>query len=88
LASAKMAEFIGLSRCWENTVIFLMHPDNLGKEAQQTKSKQLYCSNARCVFINKQTRWTMKHASAVTAEIKATSLIRLIKNHSKILKLP
>jgi len=29
----------------------------------------------------------MEHASAVTAETKASLLIRLIKNHSKILKL-
>jgi len=29
----------------------------------------------------------MKHASAVAAETKASSLIRLIKNHRKILKL-
>jgi len=29
----------------------------------------------------------MKHASAITAATKASSLIRSIKNHSKILKL-
>jgi len=29
----------------------------------------------------------MEHASVVTAETKASSLIRLSKNHSKILKL-
>jgi len=40
-----------------------------------------------CVFINKQTIWTMEHALAVTAETKASSLIRLMKNHSKTLKL-
>ena len=79
---------IGCSRCWQNAVIFLMHPDNLCKKAQRTKSRQLSCSNAsRCVFINKQTRWIMKHASAVEAKTKASSWIRLIKNHSKILKL-
>jgi len=62
--SAKTAEFIGLSRCWENAVIFLTHPDNLRKKAQRNKSRQLSCSNAsRCVFINKQTRRTMEHAS-------------------------
>jgi len=34
-----------------------MHPDNLRKEAQRTKSRKLSCSNAsRCIFINKQTR--------------------------------
>jgi len=27
-----------LSRCWQNAVISLMHPDNLRKEAQWTKS--------------------------------------------------
>jgi len=60
----------------------------LHKKAQQTKSRQLaYSNTTRCVFINKQTRWTMKHVLAVRAEIKAASFIRLIKNHSKILKL-
>jgi len=66
-------------RCWQNAVIFLTHPDNLHKKAQRTKSKQLSCSNAsRCLFINKQTRWTMKHASAVAAKTKESSLITLI----------
>ena len=52
------------------------------------KSRQLSCSNtSRCIFINKQTKWTMKHASTVAAKTKASSLIRWIKNHSKILKL-
>jgi len=88
LGSAKIADFIGLSRCWQNAVILHIHADNLPKKAQQSKSRQLSCSNAsRCVSINKHTRWTMEHASAVTAETKASSLIRLIKNHSKILKL-
>ena len=71
-----------------NAVIFLTHGDNLHKKAQRTTSRQLSCSNAsRCVLINKRTRWTMEHASAVTAETNASSSIRLIKNHSKILKL-
>jgi len=36
----------------DNAVIFLTHPDNMCKKAQQTKSRQLSCSNAsRCVFI-------------------------------------
>jgi len=57
-----------VNRCWQNAVIFLMHADNLRKKAHQTKSWQLSCNNAsRCVFINKQTRWTMWHMSAVTA---------------------
>jgi len=68
--------------------ISLMHPHNLLKKAQQSKSRQLSCSNAsRCVFINKQTRWTMEHMAAVAAETEASLLIRLIKNHSKILNL-
>jgi len=60
---AKMADFeIGLIRCWQNAVTFLTYADNLGKKTQQTKSRQLSCINAsRCVFINKQTRWTMEH---------------------------
>jgi len=85
--SAKMADIIGLSRCWQRAVILFTHADNLCKKAQRSKSRQLSCSNAsRCVFINKQTRWTMEHASAVAAETKASSSIRLIKNNSKILK--
>jgi len=86
--SAKTADFIGLSRSWQNAVIFLTHADNLRKKAQQTKSRQLSCSNASgCVFIKKQTRWIIGHVSAVTSETKASSLIRLIKSHGKILKL-
>jgi len=46
---AKTANLIGRSRCWQNTVIFLMHPDNLRKKAQWSKSRQLSYSNAsRC----------------------------------------
>jgi len=72
--SAITADFIGLSRCWQNAVIFLMHPDNLRKIAQQSKSRQLSYRNAsKCGFINKQTRLTMEHASAVAAEIKGSS---------------
>ena len=73
--SAKTTEFIGLGRCCQNAVIFLTHPDNLCWKAQRTKLRQLSCSTAsRCVFINKQTRWTVKHASAVAAEAKASSI--------------
>jgi len=73
LVSAKMANFISHSRCWQNTVIFLMHADNLRKKTQWTNSRQLPCSKAsKCVFINKQTRWIMKHMSAVAAETKAS----------------
>jgi len=83
LLLAKVAEIIGRSRCWENAVIFLTHADNLCKKAQQTKSRQLSCSNAsRCVFINKQTRWTMEHTSAVAAETKASSLTRIESAYS------
>ena len=40
--SAKMADIIGLSRCWKNPVIFLTHADNnLRKKAQRKKSRQL-----------------------------------------------
>jgi len=40
-------------------------------KAQQTNSRQLSCRNtSRCVFINKQTRWIMKHASAIAAKTK------------------
>jgi len=42
--------------------VFLTHADNLCKKAHRTKSRQLSCSNAsRCVFTNKQTRWTLEH---------------------------
>jgi len=37
--SAKIAGFIGLSRCWQNAVIFLTHPDNLRKKVQRTQSR-------------------------------------------------
>ena len=33
LVSAKTADFIGLSRYWQNAVILLTHPDNLRKKA-------------------------------------------------------
>jgi len=52
----------------------IQHPDNLRKKTQRSKSRQLSYSNARrCGFINKQTRLTMEHASAVAAETKASS---------------
>ena len=77
-----------MSRCWQSAVIFLTDPSNLRKKAQWNKSRQLPCSNAsRYIFINKQTRSTIKHMSAVEAKTKVSSVIRLIKNHSKILKL-
>ena len=81
--SAKMAYFIGLGRWWHSAVIFLTPADNLRKKAQWTKSRRLSCSNTRCIYINKQTM----HTSAVASETKVSSLIRLIKNHSKLLKL-
>ena len=72
--SAKTADNIGLNRSWQNTVIFLTHPDNLRKKAQQSKSRPSSYNNAsRCGFINKQTRLTVEHASAVTTETKASS---------------
>jgi len=72
--SAKKADIIGLNRSWQNAVTFLTHPDNLHKKAQQSKSRQLSYNNAsRCGFMNKQTRLTMEHASAVAAKTKASS---------------
>jgi len=74
--SAKSVDFIGFSRCWQNAAIFLTHANNLRKKAQWTKWRQWSSSNAsRCGFINKQTRWTMVHASAVAAKTKVSSLI-------------
>jgi len=66
---------IGLNTSWQNAVIFLMHPDNLRKKAQQQrKSRQLSYNNAsRCGFTNKQTRLTVERAPAVTTETKASS---------------
>jgi len=65
---------IGLNRSWQNAVIFHTHPDNSRKKAQRSKSKQLSYNNAiRCGFINKQTRLTMEHASAVAAETNAST---------------
>jgi len=72
--SAKMANFTSLSRCCQNSVIFLTHSDNLCKKAQWSKSRQLSCSNtSRCVFINKQKRWTMEPTLAIAAKTKASS---------------
>jgi len=34
--SARLADYIGLGRCWENAVIFLTHVDNVHKKAQWT----------------------------------------------------
>jgi len=52
LVSAKTADIIGLSGCWQKAVMFLTHSDNLHEKAQWTKSRQLSCSNAgRCVFM-------------------------------------
>jgi len=52
--SAKMTDKIGLSRCWQNAIIFLMHLDNWHKKAQQSQSRQLPCTNvSRCIFIPK-----------------------------------
>ena len=71
--SAETANFFGLSRCWQNVVIFLTHPGNSRKKTQLSKSRQLSCSNAsRCGFINKQTRLAMENASAIAAETKAS----------------
>jgi len=63
------------SRCWQNAITFHMHADSLCKTAQQTKSRQLSCSSdsRQCIFINKQTRWTMEHTSAFAAKTKALS---------------
>ena len=64
----RLADFISLSGCWQNV------PDYLRMKAQHSKTRQLSCSNAnRCIFINKWTRSTMKHASAVAAETNASS---------------
>ena len=61
---------IGISRSSENL-------------RRKSKSRQLSYNNAsRCIFINKQTRWTMEHVSAVTAETKAS--LRILQ----CLKLP
>jgi len=80
------ADFIGLSRCWQNAVIFLTHPYNLRKKAQRSKSRQLSCSNASgCVFINKQTRWTMKQSQLNLKQ--SITINQITKNYSKILKL-
>jgi len=72
--SAKTANIIGLNRSCQNAVIFLTYPDNLRKKAQWSKSRQLSYNNAiGCGFINKQTRLTMEHASAVTTKTKAST---------------
>ena len=69
----------------DKTLLYSSHIlTNLHKKAQRTKSRQLSCSNAsKCIFINKQTRWTTEHVSTVATETKASSLITLIKHHTK-----
>jgi len=65
---------ISFGKCPQNAVIFLTHSHTLPKKPQQSKSRQLSCSNAsRCVFIKKQTRLTMEHVSSVVAKTKASS---------------
>ena len=71
---AKTANFIGLSRCWQNAVIFLTHPNNLRKKHNEASQHLSYSNTSRCGFINKQTRLTMKHAWAIAAETKASSV--------------
>jgi len=44
--SVKTADIIGLNMSWKKGVIFLTHPDNLYKEAQRSKSRQLSYNNA------------------------------------------
>jgi len=74
LVSVKTADSIGLNRSWQSAVIFLTHPDNMRKNAQRSKSRQLSYNNAiRCGFINKQTRLTVERASAVTTETKTST---------------
>jgi len=74
LVSAKIANFIGLGRCCRNAIIFLMHPHNLRKKTQWSKSRQLsYCNASRCDYINKQTRLPMEHASVFADGTKASS---------------
>jgi len=41
LVSAKTADFIGLSRCWQNSAIFITHPVNLLLE-RTTKQADSY----------------------------------------------
>jgi len=66
--SSKTVDFIGLSKCSQYAVIFLTQPDNLHKKSQQSKSKQLSCSNtSRRAITNKHIRGTMEHMSAVAA---------------------
>jgi len=79
--------FTLISRCLQNAVMFLTYADNLRTNQPNQGSYLASCSNAsRCIFINKQTRWTVEHMSAFAAAAKASSLIRLGKNHSKMLK--
>jgi len=55
-----------------------MHLDNLLKKAQlQSKSRRLSCTFHKQV--DKMNHTMMEHKSAVAAETKASSFIRLIK---------
>ena len=70
--------YIGISQngrfhCPQQVLIkccYIHHPCRQLAQESTTKSRHLSCNKARCVFINKLTRWIMEHKSAVTAEIK------------------
>jgi len=54
----------------------LLYSSRIRKTSQESATKQvrqLSCNASRCGFINKQTKLTMKRASAVAAETKASS---------------
>jgi len=72
--SAKTADFIGLSRCWQNTVIVLTHPDNLLKKAEQSKLRQLSCSNVAGAFSKKKTD-KMNHGTCISHRSRNQSII-------------
>jgi len=57
----------------DKTLLHFSHIQTTCTRKHNEASQQLSYSNAsRCVFINKQTRLTMEHALAVTAETKAS----------------
>jgi len=67
-------QYIGIGlEVVDKTLLHFSHIQTTCTRKYNESSQQLSYSNAsRCVFINKQTRLTMEHALAVTAETKAS----------------
>jgi len=61
--SAKTANFISLSRCWQNAVIFLMYPDNLLNKASQDSYLAAMLAGALSKSSRQDEPWTTHRPS-------------------------